>query len=104
MGRSQSSVSRELSRNTGKRGYRYKQANRLACKRHQEKRKATGGKLYKYLCHQHKKYRKCYGKNDHRGMIPNRIDIDQRPSIANKTAQATNNAIAKLLTPLWLQA
>jgi hypothetical protein len=37
-------------------------------------------------------------------MIPNRIDIDQRPSIANKTAQATNNAIAKLLTPLWLQA
>jgi hypothetical protein len=28
--------SRELSRNTGKRGYRHKQANRLADERHQE--------------------------------------------------------------------
>jgi hypothetical protein len=33
-------IRRELSRNTGKRSYRYKQTNRLACERHQEKNKA----------------------------------------------------------------
>jgi IS30 family transposase len=30
MGRNKSTISRELSRNTGKRGYRHKQTNRLA--------------------------------------------------------------------------
>jgi IS30 family transposase len=30
MNRSKSTISRELSRNTGKKGYRYKQADRLA--------------------------------------------------------------------------
>ena len=34
MGRSQSTISRELLRNTGKRGYRHKQAMQLAQKRH----------------------------------------------------------------------
>jgi IS30 family transposase len=33
MGRNKSTISRELSRNTGKRGYRHKQANRLADER-----------------------------------------------------------------------
>jgi IS30 family transposase len=33
-------ITRELSRNTGKRGYRHKQANRLADERHQKKNKA----------------------------------------------------------------
>ncbi|CAC9645608.1 hypothetical protein, partial [uncultured Gammaproteobacteria bacterium] len=36
-----------------------------------------------YLRHQHKKYRKRYGKNDYRGRISNRIDIDERPSIVD---------------------
>ena len=45
--------------------------------------KAVGGALYKYLRHQHKKYRKRYGKNDYQGRIPNRIDIDERPSIVD---------------------
>ena len=116
-----------------KRGYRHKQANRLADERHQKKNKAikltdsvknyiseklkeywspeqimgrleldkkikistetayrfvlqdkaVGGALYKYLRHQHKKYLKRYGKNDYRGRIPNRIDIDERPSIVD---------------------
>jgi IS30 family transposase len=35
MNRNKSTISRELSRNTGKRGYRHKQANRLAGERHQ---------------------------------------------------------------------
>jgi IS30 family transposase len=102
--------------------------------------KAVNGELYKHLRHQHKKYLKRYGKNDDRGVIPNRVDIDERPDvvdtrtrigdwesglvigkghkggfitlaerksrlylvlpIANKTAQAANDAITKLLTPL----
>jgi IS30 family transposase len=40
MGRNKSTISRKLSRNTGKRGYRHKQANRLAGERHQKKNKA----------------------------------------------------------------
>jgi IS30 family transposase len=39
MGRSNSTISRELSRNTGNRGYRHKQANNLACEQYQQKNK-----------------------------------------------------------------
>ena len=40
LGRSQSTISRELLRNTGKRGYRHNQATRLAQERHRDKPKA----------------------------------------------------------------
>ena len=40
LGRSQSTISREISRNTGHRGYRHKQAERLAIERHEMKPKA----------------------------------------------------------------
>lgn len=40
LGRSQGSISKELARNTGKRGYRHKQADNLANKRHQIKAKS----------------------------------------------------------------
>ena len=40
LNRSQSTISREIARNTGKRGYRHKQANELAVNRHKEKDKA----------------------------------------------------------------
>jgi len=40
LGRSQSTLSRELARNTGQRGYRYQQADRKAKQRHAEKPKA----------------------------------------------------------------
>lgn len=45
--------------------------------------KRLGGELYKQLRHQGKKYRKRYGcaRNNHG--IPNRVDIDERPAIAN---------------------
>ena len=126
MDRNKSTISRELSRNTGKRGYRHKQANRLADERHQEKNKvikltdsvknhiseklkeywspeqimgrleldkkikistetayrfvlqdkAIGGALYKYLRHQHKKYRERYGKN---------CQVSPRYSLLSKT-------------------
>jgi len=38
--RSQSTISREIKRNAGKRGYRHQQANRMAQERHTEKDKA----------------------------------------------------------------
>lgn len=41
MGRSQSTISREIQRNTGRRGYRHKQANRLTDKRHANKPKTV---------------------------------------------------------------
>ena len=40
LGRSQSTISREVARNRGQRGYRDRQANRFACKRHETKGKA----------------------------------------------------------------
>ena len=40
LNRSQSTISREIARNTGKRSYRHKQANELALSRHKEKDKA----------------------------------------------------------------
>ena len=131
MDRSPSTISREIKRNTGKKGYRYKQAHGLACSRHKGKNKhikrnprskmpitpklkqywspeqitgrlwlekgasicaetvyrfvlqdqAIGGQLYKCLRHQRKKYRKHYGRNDYRGRIPDRVEIDDRPSV-----------------------
>ena len=34
-----------------------------------------------------KKYRKRYGSKDYRGIIPNRVDIDERPKIVNEKAR-----------------
>lgn len=133
MGRSQSTIFREIQRNTGQRGYRHKQANRFAEERQAKKPKAikltqeikylvtaclkrewspeqivgrfsddgwislhhetiyqfvladkaAGGQLYKYLRHQDKTYRKRYGSAHNRSGIPNRVDINERPSEAN---------------------
>ena len=41
LGRSQSTISRELDRNTGQRGYRHKQADQLSQERHNDKPKAV---------------------------------------------------------------
>ena len=43
--------------------------------------KRHGGSLYKQLRHSGKKYHKRKGKQAGRGCIPNRIDIEERPSI-----------------------
>lgn len=133
LGRSQSTITREICRNTGLRGYRHKQAGHLAAERHATKRKSVkltdemryllsvclrydwspeqitgrlhdegllsihhetvylfilaekkaGGQLYKHLRHQGKTYRKRYGSAHNRTGIPNRVDIDQRPEVAN---------------------
>jgi len=134
LGRSASTISREIARNTGKRGYRHKQANRLTRARHKDKAKAikmtvavkqqiealieedwspeqivgrlkrdggislhhetiyqhilsdkvSGGRLYTHLRHQNKTYRKRYGSAHNRSGIPNRVDINKRPEIANQ--------------------
>lgn len=48
------------------------------------KDKQKGGKLYKHLRHQNKKYRKRYGSPKREGHIKNRRFIDERPSIVDK--------------------
>jgi transposase, IS30 family len=133
IGVNRSTVSRELARNRGGSGYRFKQAQEKASQRHQaaseRPRKMTpdvvalietiltkeqwspgqiggrleregvvsishetiyrhvwndkkdGGKLYLHLRHGGKKYNKRKGKNSGRGLIPDRVDIDERPAI-----------------------
>jgi IS30 family transposase len=46
--------------------------------------KRSGGKLHKYLRRQGRKYAKRGSKNAGRGFIPNRVDIDERPSIVEQ--------------------
>jgi len=136
IGTAQSSVSREIKRNSGKRGYRYKQAQTKAAKRRSKAssgeikftyemiqyieylltkkqwspeqisgwmknnyqdasishewiyqyiwhNKRTGGSLYKHLrCHG-KKYNKRSNKTSGRGLIPNRVGIEERPDVVN---------------------
>jgi len=133
---SQSTVSREMCRNRGQRGYRFKQAEAKAQARQairSKPRKLTaplrrrieaklrqmrwspeqisgwlceqginlsheciyqmiwqdkrdGGDLWRSLRRRGKRYNKRAGKNAGRGLIPNRIDISERPAIvARKT-------------------
>jgi len=133
LGFNRSTVTRELARNIGERGYRFKQAQAKTSERRQaasgkprkmkldlvrlieEKLtseqwspkqicgwmkkegmatvsheriyqhiwadKKKGGKLYVSLRRSGKKYNKRKGKTSGRGLIPNRVDIDQRPAI-----------------------
>lgn len=134
LGFSQSAISRELSRNRGKRGYRHKQAQAKAVARQavrskprklttalrrrivgklQSKRwspeqisgwlaeqnitlsheriyqmiwqdKRDGGDLWRNLRRRGKRYNKRAGKTAGRGLIPNRIDISERPKIVDR--------------------
>ena len=136
LGVSQSAVSREIHRNRGQRGYRFKQAeakaqarqairskprkltartrSKIEAKLHQMRwspeqisgwlseqdiklsheriyqmiwdDKREGGNLWCCLRRRGKRYNKRAGKNAGRGLIPNRIDISERPAIvARKT-------------------
>ncbi|MDF2867476.1 MAG: hypothetical protein K0S11_946 [Gammaproteobacteria bacterium] len=46
--------------------------------------KQKGGKLYKQLRHQHKKYRKRYGSPTRQSPLRNRVMIDKRPVIVDE--------------------
>jgi len=46
--------------------------------------KANAGTLWKHLRWSHKKKRKRYGTRDRRGVIPDRVSIDERPAIVDK--------------------
>jgi IS30 family transposase len=61
---------------------------------HVWKDKKDGGKLYLHLRHSGKKYNKRKGKNSGRGLIPNRVDIDQRPSVVGK--KPVRNAVHRI--------
>jgi len=134
LGRPQGTISKEIQRNKGKRGYKHKQAHKISLTRCLEKVKATkltpivckkiedclkeeqwspeqmsgrwiseenieihhktiyryiyedkakGGTLHRYLRHDGKTYRKHnHGLGRPIG-IPDRVDIDERPEIAN---------------------
>ena len=45
--------------------------------------KTNGGTLWKHLRWSRKKRRKRYGKQDRRGIIPDRVSIDERPAIVD---------------------
>jgi len=137
LGLSQSTVSRELRRNRGQRGYRFKQAEAKAQARQAIRRKPRkltasvrrkveaklrqmrwspeqisgwlrdqgiklsheriyqmiwqdkrdGGNLWRSLRRRGKRYNKRAGKNAGRGLIPNRIDISDRPAIVARKAR-----------------
>ena len=129
LGRDKSTISREISRNRGMRGYRPRQAHLRTLERRKAKMrprfggsiwtkaelllqmdwspeqisgrlkveegirisheyiyqyiyadKRAGGELYHHLRCQ-KKRRKRYGSYDRRGVIPNRVSIDERPAV-----------------------
>jgi IS30 family transposase len=129
-----STISNELKRNSGLKGYRPKQAQMMADSRRKDAKKhvrftepvkqrveiyltqdwspeqisgrlklqeaisishetiyqhiwadkQAGGILYTHLRCSHKKRKKRYGKKDHRGQIPHRISIDERPEIVDQ--------------------
>lgn len=137
LGVSQSAVSRELRRNSGSRGYRFKQAQEKASARQavrSKPRKLTkalrrrietklrtarwspeqvsgwlaeqglslsheriyqmiwqdkreGGDLWKTLRRRGKRYNKRAGKTAGRGLIPNRIDISERPAVVERKSR-----------------
>jgi IS30 family transposase len=137
LGVSQSAVSREMSRNRGKRGYRFKQAEAKSQARQavrSKPRKLTaslrrkieaklrthrwspeqisgwlgeqgialsheriyqmiwqdkrdGGDLWRSLRRRGKRYNKRAGKTAGRGLIPNRIDISERPAIVARKSR-----------------
>ena len=137
LGVSQSTVSRELRRNRGQRGYRFKQAEAKAQARQAIRRKPRkltasvrrkveaklrqmrwspeqisgwlceqgiklsheriyqmiwqdkrdGGNLWRSLRRHGKRYNKRAGENAGRGLIPNRIDISDRPAIVARKAR-----------------
>ena len=79
MGRNKSTISRELSRNTGKRGYHHKQANRLADERHQKKNKAIklSDSVKNYISEKLKEY---WSPEQ----IMGRLELDKRLKLALK--------------------
>jgi transposase, IS30 family len=51
------------------------------------KDKRNGGSLWRHLRHNGKKYNKRKGKNSGRGLIPGRVDISERPAIAQEKSR-----------------
>lgn len=100
LGRSPSTVSRELKRNAGPSGYRPKQISgcmRLEggpCVSHQTvyrflwRGKRNDGDLHTHLRQSAKKRRKRCGKNDFRGRISDRVDVFERPDIVEERARS----------------
>lgn len=145
-----STISREIRRNTGQRGYRYQQAHRLATERrrtassvhrswsielqsqiewmisaqqwspeqiagrlklrgihisheriyqHVHQDRQQGGTLYKHLRHQGKPYYYRRGKTAGKGLIPGRVDIDERPDIVDHKSRLGDWEVDTMIGP-----
>ena len=66
--------------------------------------KQNGGSLYKHLRICSKPYRKRYGSYDHRGKIPDRIGIEQRPAIVEQRARVGDWEVDTIVGPDRKQA
>ena len=111
LGVHRSTISRELQRNRGKRGYRPKQAHQFALQRRKKARKRITADIWGLveaklrqdwspeqiagrfkeegiaISHEHsckKKRRKRIGDYDRRGKIPNRKSIEERPEVVEQ--------------------
>jgi len=51
------------------------------------KDKENGGELYRHLRNSHKKKKKRYNAKDNRGIIPDRVFIDERPGIVEEKSR-----------------
>lgn len=54
---------------------------------HVKEDKEKGGELYKHLRRGHRKRRKRFGVPSRQGQIPNRVSIDQRPSVVDQRSR-----------------
>jgi IS30 family transposase len=61
--------------------------------------KRSGGSLYRHLRIGSKPYRKRYGSYDHRGKIPDRISIEQRPTIVEQRERVGDWEVDTILGP-----
>lgn len=80
LGKHKSTIGREIKRNTGGRGYRYKQAQRLA-----DEREATKHRPYKMTEETCAEIKKRLKKKWSPEQISNRLRLEERPSVSTET-------------------
>ena len=116
LGRSQGSISRELKRNTTKKGYSHIKAHQqtqarlsgslksikltkdiqILLDKYICKDKETDGDLYTHLRHQKRRYKKRFNFKRNPSKIPNRRDIADRPEVVNNRARVGDWKLIRL--------
>ncbi len=106
VGVNKSTISRELRRNCGQRGYRPKQAHQIAMSRKKKNKLRIVPETWtlieeKLRCQ--KKRRNRYGSYDRRGKIPNKKSIEERPEVVERprTPGRLGNGYDHRQRPSW---